>query len=151
MVWTVRVGRTTLIGLLLGLVAFVGVVAPPAQARAGCSDVTLRGQYLRTASGTVTGVGPIASIGVFTADGNGSLEGKLTTVRNGVASQETFTGTYNVNADCTGSETIFTSEGRTVINETVIDGHGDEYFALTTNVPVITVMVHAQRQFPAHR
>jgi hypothetical protein len=50
--------------LVLGLVSQV-------QARE-CSNASIKGTYGFSCEGTIVGVGPIAAIGVFTADGNGN-------------------------------------------------------------------------------
>ena len=52
--------------LVLGLVSQV-------QAHGGeCSNASIKGTYGLSCEGTVVGVGPLAVIGVFTADGNGT-------------------------------------------------------------------------------
>jgi hypothetical protein len=50
--------------LVLGLVSRV-------QARE-CSNASIKGTYGFSCEGTIVGVGPLAAIGVFTADGNGN-------------------------------------------------------------------------------
>ncbi len=50
--------------LVLGLVSQV-------QARE-CSNTSIKGTYGFSCEGTIVGVGPLAVIGVFTADGNGN-------------------------------------------------------------------------------
>ena len=149
MKWRNSIGGPALFTSILGLVLTLTLPASRAHATSACSNASVRGQYLRTVSGTITGLGPFVTVGVFTADGQGNMEGKLTTVRNGAAAEETLTGTYAVDSDCTGTETLFTGDGRIVINNIVLDGRGDEYFAVTTNIPVVTAMVHAKRQFPS--
>ena len=54
-----------------------------------------------------------ASVGQFTVDGNGHLTaGSQTVSQNGVIQSQTFTGTYSVSANCTGSITVnFTGGG----------------------------------------
>ena len=59
--------------LVLGLVSRV-------QAHGGeCSNASTKGTYGFSCEGTIVGVGPLAVIGVYTADGNGNI---LSTRRN---------------------------------------------------------------------
>ena len=105
----------------VALVALVAVLAPGLRSEAAaqdrgdgpaCSVRTLRGTYGLVANG-VRGLGPAASesfitLSMVTYDGHGSFtaegvsHGELTGVREGPVS-----GTYYVNADCTGGETTF--------------------------------------------
>src|SRR4029077_4717964 len=54
-----------------------------------------------------------ASVGQFTADGAGNLAGSQTTSDNGSISMQTFTGTYSVLSNCTGSIAININGGGT--------------------------------------
>ena len=81
------------------------------------------GNYAFTDNGTVIGVGPRTAVGVFTLDGAGNLiNGVATSSLNGSIAQETFSGTYTVNSDCTGTGSV-----------TIYSG-GEEILALTMNV-----------------
>jgi hypothetical protein len=76
-----------------------------------CSLGTLKDSYGSTATGTIPGIGDIAAVGIFIADGAGHVRGADTVaVTNfggtGVIEQRTFTGTYTVDADCTGTFTL---------------------------------------------
>jgi hypothetical protein len=64
---------------------------------AACNNATLVG---------VWGYQVGASVGQFTADGNGNLTGFQTASANGVILTQTFTGTYSVSTNCTGSITV---------------------------------------------
>jgi len=82
--------------LVLGLVSRV-------QAKE-CSNASLQGTYGLSWEGTVVDVGPLAVVGVFTADGNGTgSEVKILSFNGVTTPGATFTVTYTVNADCTGS------------------------------------------------
>jgi hypothetical protein len=76
---------------------------------AKCSEATLHGTYLFADNGFVIRENekvPFASSGYEVYDGNGHTKGVSTTNVNGkVSSKETFSGTYTVKADCTGSST----------------------------------------------
>ena len=72
-----------------------------------CSLDRAAGTYAASTSGTVVGVGPRASQGIFTLDASGNLlNGKATASLNGSIAHETFSGTYTVNPDCTGTLAI---------------------------------------------
>ena len=111
--------------LVLGLVSRV-------QARA-CSNASIKGTYGFSCEGTLVGVGPIAAIGVFTADGKGHGSEVETVSVNGEISRGVVRmDTYTVEADCTGT---FESTGpdRSVIhNDFVIDDNKKEMRLIAT-------------------
>jgi len=84
-------------------------VALPAQA-AQCSLERVAGSYGYTTNGFVaaspTTFVPVAAAGRITFDGQGNVSGTQTRVVAGSALDETYTGTYSVNPDCTGSFTV---------------------------------------------
>jgi hypothetical protein len=88
----------------------------------GCSLGSVAGNWGITDTGTVVGVGPRAAVGVLTLDGAGHLiNGFATSSLNGAIATETFSGTYTVNANCTGT-----------IDASIFDAStGAEIFALT--------------------
>ena len=101
------------------LVALMGV-ALTAQAydfdrSGGCSRATLQGAYSFTISGQILGgpsPGPINGVAVTTFDGQGGLSQTDFVVKSGApagpadAFRTGETGTYTVNADCTGTFTV---------------------------------------------
>jgi hypothetical protein len=102
--------------VLLLVVGLVGVLANGAgyakdknASRAKCSEATLDGRYLFADNGFVIKDNekvPFAASGYEVYDGNGHTKGVVTTNVNGkVSSKETFSGTYTVKGDCTGSST----------------------------------------------
>jgi hypothetical protein len=99
--------------LVVGLVGVLAIGAGYAKeenaSRAKCSEATLHGTYLFADDGFVIRDNekvPFASSGYEVYDGNGHTKGVSTTNVNGkVTSKETFSGTYSVKADCTGSST----------------------------------------------
>ena len=97
-----------------------------------CSNRTLKGGYGLYADGTVIGVGPSAVIAIFTYDGQGNLTGTGTSKTNGNVSHFTLTGTYTVDEDCNGSETLLFPSGATALHEGVIVDNGKEFFFLNT-------------------
>jgi hypothetical protein len=103
-------------GVVLLVVGLVGVLAMGTvyakdqnASRAKCSEATLEGTYLFADNGFVIKDNekvPFASSGYEVYDGNGHTKGVSTTNVNGkVSSKESFSGTYTVKANCTGSST----------------------------------------------
>jgi hypothetical protein len=80
-----------------------------AAARPRCSQTTLRGTYLVAFDGVdISGNAqvPFAAAELEVYDGNGNIEGVGSYNSNGtITTKEPFSGTYTVNADCTGTAT----------------------------------------------
>ena len=89
-------------------IALIVTTAAAAQAEEQrCSMTRSAGKWALTDNGTVIGVGPRTAVGVFTFDGEGNLlNGIATSSLNGSVAEETFSGTYAVNSDCTGTVTV---------------------------------------------
>ena len=108
-----RIGNIKVAVIVFGLFALS--VVPNAQAQ--CSDKTLKGSFALVSTGNkVTGAnpGPRAAVGLLTADGEGHFSGSYTKSSNGTIYQNlSVTGTYTVNADCTGSATLSDSVSET--------------------------------------
>ena len=119
--------------LVLGLVSRV---------QAGdCSNASIKGTYGLSCEGTVVEVGPIAVIGVFTADGDGNGSEVETISFNGDISQGVpFTVTYTVNADCTGSF-VSTGLGSVFHNNFVIDDNKKEFRLIPTEPGFVAVCI----------
>jgi hypothetical protein len=66
-------------------------------------NATLHGSYVVSGSGTIANVGQVTAVGAHMWDGQGSASAKNTISANGNVFSATVTGTYTVNADCTGS------------------------------------------------
>ena len=97
------------VGLVGVLAMGTGYAEDENASGAKCSEATLDGTYLFADSGFVIKDNekvPFASSGYEVYDGNGHVKGVATTNVNGkITSKETFSGTYTVKADCTGSST----------------------------------------------
>lgn len=117
-----KIARTAL--AVLFAAALIASMAQPAHAwDHSCSMARSAGNYGFTDSGTVIGIGPRTAIGVFTLDGSGNVQnGIATSSLNGSVAQETFSGTYTVNPDCTGTINV------------KIYAAGTELFAVTLNM-----------------
>ena len=84
---------------------------PPMHAQPTCTDASLHGSYGYSFDGTVIGIGPTAGSGVITFDGTGQMSDADTLSLNGTIIPRTLTGTYTVQANCTGSVTLEVSTG----------------------------------------
>ena len=136
------IAPTTLV-MAFATVFALGIV-PRAQAGQDkeCSNATLRGSFGFTSTGTLLAIpapsaGPFAEIGRQTFDGTGdNTEGTATLSANGNINHVTFSGTYAVSPDCTGSMTLVVlPSGRTITLEFVIDDDGAELRAILTSTP----------------
>ena len=101
--------KTKVIGLLVS--ALLGLAAAPA-AHAFCSLANVAGSFGYTTTGFVAvpnapgAFVPVAAAGRITFDGAGHVSGSQTRVLAGNALEETYSGTYTVNANCKGSFTV---------------------------------------------
>lgn len=140
------------VGTLTTLAAFALAlaVAPAAQASDRCSNATLSGSYSDQDTGTIVGVGPFAGVNVDSFDGRGKLTISGVSSVNGSVSQGTETGTYQVNADCTGTYTVKDSSGNTFDAFFVISDSGNQLRIVITD-PGTVINCVAHKQFPDRR
>lgn len=110
--------------LFPGILLFVVLagITPRMQA-AQCSLGGTAGKYGFTLSGVVnlpTGAVPIAAVGQARLDSAGNVSGiEARTVGGGYA-DETFTGTFTVNADCTGATTLQFFESGQLVRTSIL-------------------------------
>src|SRR5437764_2897974 len=111
---------STAVATALFATMFVLALGPSAHAKSmKCSNATLKGHYSALLNGSVNGL-PFAALDLVIADGAGNISGTGTVVVNGSPMPTTFTATYAVNPDCSGS---FVSDTGTTENVTVsLDG-----------------------------
>jgi len=119
-----------------------------------CSNATIKGAFARTDQGFVTfpnsAAVPLAGLSLMTFDGNGRMMATGYGSLNGAhpPGAATSTGTYTVNADCTGHyEPDVAPSGRTGQAFFVIvdGGNGLQIFPLDQTATIICV---ARRIFP---
>jgi hypothetical protein len=112
--------------------------AAGAAARAKCSESTLHGTYLFAYDGVdITGTNqfPFAGAGYEVFDGNGNVNNRFSANFNGaVTSNESLSGTYTVNADCTGPST-YTADGVTSHYDLLIAPDGSMFTWVQTDPP----------------
>jgi hypothetical protein len=109
--WDLRITPARLTSVLVFVCTGVLVLVFPAvgQAGVGCSNLNLHGAYGFTNTGVLLLNGArldVASVGRLVYDGQGGVSGTGTLSSNGVVIEGTLTGTYKVNADCTGSDQL---------------------------------------------
>jgi len=101
--------------VLLGFVS-------PAEAQQ-CSEELSAGYYAFTLSGVVilpTGPVPIAGVGTATLDSTGKVTGTESRSVGGDFADETLTGTYTVNSNCTGTATLQFYESGQLVRTSVL-------------------------------
>jgi hypothetical protein len=118
--------RMSFLSVITGLLVATVAAAPSARAqeieKAGCDDRSLRGDYGFTIDGTVfAGPSPFMVKGVALThfDGHGNLSQVDFTTRNGVPAGPDWrpaTGTYSIDANCTGSAVINPEDGSPSLN-----------------------------------
>jgi len=95
------------LGGLFAVILTLAVAAPARAEERVCSVERSAGKWSFTDQGTVLPIGLRTAIGVFTLDGAGNLNnGVATSSLAGVVASETFSGTYTVNPDCTGTISV---------------------------------------------
>jgi hypothetical protein len=112
--------------LVVGAVTLGTLMGAQAEARSGdspaapptCSNRTLRGSYGFSIEGTILAGTPnafaVRGVAMTQYDGEGNLTQVDFTTRNGVPFNSDWrpgSGTYEINADCTGSAHIIQSDG----------------------------------------
>jgi len=107
-------GTATLRGCAAGaslILASFLLISPMTQSAEGaqdaCSAGKLQGRYV------FTGQGSNLHYGAFDFDGAGKFLGKQTSLRHAVAAREALSGTYTLDADCTGTMTLQGQPGGT--------------------------------------
>lgn len=133
------------------LFALALVIAPAARALdRGCSDAMLIGGYADQDNGTIVGVGPFAGVNLDNFDGRGKMTTSGMSSVNGSVSSGAATGTYHVNADCTGTYSVHDSSGNTFDAFFVIADGGNELRIVITDQGTVINCV-ARKQFPDRR
>ncbi len=142
------VGFATLASLLLG---GAGCGGSNSEAQSGCSVGTLRGAYIYAQDGfTIAGAtadqrAPFAQAGRELFNGDGTMSGIATANFNGAAAHVTYTGTYTVEANCTGAVT-FTDNNAVVSHyDIAIEDGGAEFGFVQTDANVVTAAFERRR------
>lgn len=117
-----------------------------------CSNATVQGSYGVMFNGTIFGRGLVGGVGVIRFDGEQSWSLVATNVSEdlGVQHFTNDTGTYEVNADCTGSATLTTREGLVTSDFVILDSGREVLLIITFDVPRRVVTWVLKKQFPRH-
>jgi hypothetical protein len=122
-----------------------------------CSTGTMRGTYVLSGTGTLylpsgTGTGtiatPFAVVGKVTYDGNGKGQGIETiSVGGTVYRQDTITGAYKINDDCTGSKSFTDATGVTSHFDFVVSPTGRTIVSIATDSGTVLTITATRLDF----
>jgi hypothetical protein len=123
-------------GLVLGCTLLISPVAYGAQQE--CSAGKLQGRYV------FTGQGNNLHYGAFDFDGSGKFLGKQTSLRHTVVQREALSGTYTLDADCTGTMTLEGQLGGTAHWDVFVTNDGKKGRMIRTDSGVTGVRTFEQ-------
>lgn len=115
-----------------------------------CTLADAAGRFGYTSNGSIVTppVGPFTAVGQVTFTETGTFTGAQTTSVAGNLVDETVQGTYAVNADCTGSATVYVYHGSVLARVSHInlvwDAHQNEARAIFLN-PGTNISIEARR------
>ncbi len=115
--------KRTIFSSLGGAVFLASLLIVPAANARSCSLADSAGNYGFTLTGVVilsTGPVPIAAAGRITLDAKGNVSGTESRSVGGGFADETFTGSYAVNPDCTGTATVNFYESGQLVRTSVL-------------------------------
>jgi hypothetical protein len=110
--------------------------------RGTCSLATIEGAYGSRQTGTLNGQ-PVAQLNRVVSNGKGRFVGSGTVVVDGVVTTTSFTATYTVNPDCTG--TFTSSSGVTENLITKVDGSFVQFIVTSHPAGAATISGDATR------
>jgi hypothetical protein len=138
------IGRRRIIVAVVATL-LISSLATHASAQERCSNASLLGSYAFQVDGTNIN-GPFAAVGKNTYDGKGHLKGVILVSSNGAIIPANYTGTYTLNADCTGIKSAALDIGLTVDFYFVVDSNLREIRMIVTD-PGFTVSGSARKLF----
>jgi hypothetical protein len=106
-----------------------------AHAQSGCTAANFKGSYGLALNGFFYDAdgfqGVYSSAGLLVADGNGAITGTDTVNRDGTPTRgRRFSGTYSINADCTGTTSLRDTSGGVIANLDLVVTNGSKDVAL---------------------
>jgi hypothetical protein len=131
----------------IGLGTLMVFVVATGSASAACGNSNANGVYGFTIRGFAGPSTPVATVGLFTTDGAGNItSGKSTVSYDGTIESTTFTGTYSIAANCTG--TVTTNGPNNVTNHyfAVLSGSKQDVIDLVGTDTGLTVSGSARPQ-----
>ena len=132
--------------LLVAAGISVSRLGHPAKVKAqnGCSNATVQGSFGYSLVGLAGGV-PLAGTGRVTTDGSGNTNGFDTLSLNGVIARRTYTGTYTVKDDCSGSAVYQDSLGNTFHEDLVVMNGGNQIAVIVTDPGAVISFVDVRQ------
>jgi len=119
--------------LCFATLVFMTMVAVGSASAGTCSNATLNGVWGYVSSGFGGDGTPRALVGQATSDGKGNLSGTETKSKDGTILTVTFTGTYSVAKNCTGSLTVIQQDGTTKNANFVFDNSKKGFQVIQTD------------------
>jgi hypothetical protein len=116
-----------------------------ADAKPACTAEAIAGSYGYTVTGTNVGLGPGAAVGLVALNGSGGLTASDTLSFNGTIIRRTITGSYSVNANCTGAATFTDNNAQTThLDFVVVADRQEVHFVETDPGTVFTGLARRQ-------
>ena len=141
----------------IGAVVFASLIVlgfgTMARAQEECSNATLQGSYGFSFSGEERRPGgvrnvPVAGVGRISYDGAGNFEAKQTLSSGGSSFSFEFRGTYSVDADCTGTQTLVdTLSGEEFGHLAIVIVDDGREVRVTQTDPGVTLVGNEKKQF----
>jgi hypothetical protein len=126
------------------LFLFAAMAVVPWASAATCSNASIKGVYGSLHSGS-NAIGPVAGISRLAVDGAGNITGWASKSINGTIYTYDFTGTYQINKDCTGNLTVTNQDGNNVHDNIYLNNGNKGAFEIQTDAQtVVTIVVIAQ-------
>ncbi len=122
-----RINRRIVVAGVLTLL--ISSLAAELSAQERCSAASLRGSYAFRVDGDerlgilYLPAGPFSAVGRNTYDGHGHMNGVILVSSNGAMIPASYTGTYTLAADCTGTKSAALNIGLTVDFYFVVDSN----------------------------
>ena len=137
--------------MLALLLFFIPIEAQTPQVGGGaCTNSTLNGTFFYLIGGTVVSAGqavPYDELGKLVMDGAGGVVGQSTANLNGSVTTDTLTGTYSVQAECTGSITfVVKSQPTPPATFQIVDGGQGFVIAFSTSNAVVVGRGYSRTQ-----
>jgi hypothetical protein len=133
------------------LLASSGCSDGSSEAQTGCSVGSLKGAYIYAQDGfNVAGEmasqrTPFAQSGREVFDGNGAMSGVGTGNYNGEVARVSYSGTYTIDADCSGAVTFTDGQGVVSHYDIFLENGGAEFGFVQTDANVVTAAFQRRR------
>jgi len=145
--------KRTMVRTTVGIICFLALAGMATTATShSCSLASVAGEYGYTSNGTIVSppVGPFATVGHVTFTASGTFSGAQTTSIAGNFFDETVSGSYTVNPDCTGTAVVNVYHGTTLARTTnlslVWDDNRSEIRAIFLT-PGTVITIRAKKVF----